>query len=345
MSTLLRPGPSNHRDRPIREQPIRDQPMRDEPRRRRRSASSDGPLIKLVSTYGPRSSAEDGSQDDGDGYQTGDEFALTRDDRRPRYQRSQPQSRSEPYWNNRDSNSQHFDRNNRKRNWGQIGAREHQRDHGESSYSDHRDNRTRNDNNDRYDDNRDHNNRYENSRDHDDRFDNRRDQNYSQRPKKRNQSCQSCEHCGCNASLNEPRSRNRYQDREYEDSTDDDNNDYYDPRTRYHENRNRNLPPRRKRRNDNQEDFHDRNPRGDGRPADFQRRNQRDHGNSSRSILQDARGARDGARGRFHNRLGRNIHVSRSKNDDFDQSEGENHREMDNSFDESPMTHDGAQLG
>ena len=35
----------------------------------------------------------------------------------------------------------------------------------------------------------------------------------------------------------------------------------------------------------------------------------------------------------------------RSKNDDFDQSEGENHREMDNSFDESPVTHDGAQLG
>ena len=320
--------------------------MRDQPRNRRRSASSDGPLIKLVSSYGPRSSAEDGSQDDGDGYQTGDEFALTRDDRRPRFQRSQPESRSEPYWNNRDSNNQHLDRNNRKRDWGQIGAREHQRDYGESSYNDHRDNRTRNDN-DQYNNSRDHNDRFDCNRDDNDRFDNRRDQNYSQQPKTRNQSCQSCEHCGCHASLNEPRSRNRYQDREYDDSTDD---DYYDPKTRYHENRNRNLPPRRKRRNENQEDYYDRNSdyrdsRGNSRPADFQRRNQREHGNSSRSILQDARGARDGARGRFHNRLGRNIHVSRSKNDDFDQSEGENHREMDNSFDESPMTHDGAQLG
>ena len=323
MSTLFRPGPSNHRDEPIR----------DQPRRRRRSAGSDGPLIKLVSSYGPRSSAEDGSQDDGDGYQTGDEFALTRDDRQPRFQ-PQSQPRSQPYWNNRDFNNQHFDRNNRKRNWGQMGSRDHQRDHGESGYSDHRGNRTRND-------------RYDTSRDHNDRYENRGDHNYPQQPKKRNQSCQSCEHCGCNASLNEPRSRKRYQEREYDDSTDD---DYYDPKTRYHENRNRNLPPRRKRRNENYEDYNDRNndfrdSRGDSRPADYQRRNQRNHGNASRSILQEARGARDGVRGRFNNQFGRNIHVSRLKNDDFDQSEGEDHRDMDNSFDENPMTHDGAQLG
>lgn len=318
-----RPGPSNQRD---------------EPRRRRRSAGSDGPLIKLVSSYGPRSSAEDGSQDDGDAYQTGDEFARTRDDRRPRLQRSQPrsQSRSEPHWNNRSFNTQQFDRNNRKRNWGQIGAREYQYDPEESNNRDHSLNRTRNDHNDDYDES--YHSRREPTRDHND-----------QQLKR----CHQSKHCCCNASLNAPRSRNRYYDREYDDSTDDDNNDYYDPKSRYHNHGDKNLPPRRKRFNQNHEDYNDQNSdynnsRVDSRPADFQRRNHRQYANSSNSILKEARGTRDGACRRFDNRSGRNIHVTRSKNDNFDQSsewqsKGESHREMDNSFGKSQLTQVGGQ--
>ena len=322
---------------------MRDQPISDQPRKRRRSAGSDGPLIKLVSCYGRRSSAEDGSQDDGDGYQTGDEFAQTRDDRRPRFQpRSQPQpeqrSRNDGrHWNNRDQPDR-FNRN-RGQNWGQVGAREHRQNHEESRYNSYRDN--------------DRQNRFLGN----DRYDSRRDHNYSPQANKNSQSsCQSCKHCGCNKSLNQPRSNSdRYRDRQdqYEDryqdrdeySTDD---DYYDPATRYHNDRHRNLPPRRKRRN--REDYDDRNnvyddARDDSRPADFQRRDQRDRGHSSNSILQNARGAGDEPRGRFDNRFGRDIHVSRSKDDHFEPSEGENQREMDHSFDESPMTHDGDQLG
>ena len=328
VSSLNRPGPSNQRSR-------------NEPQRRRRSAGSDGPLIKLVSAYGRRSSAE--SQDDEDGYRTGDEFARTRDDRRPRFERSQPhsqphtQQRSGPYWNNRGQTDRYT--GSRKRNWDQVGARE-QNNHDDSndSYNVRRENN-------RY-------NRYPN--DQNNRYDSHRDNNYSQQPMRNDQSCQSCQHCGCTKSqnLNEPRSQNRYRDRyqhryqdrddDRDDSTDD---DYYDPNTRYRDNRNRNFSPRRKRRN--RDDFEDRNngydDSRDTRPADFQRRDQQGHGRPSNSILQDARGARDGPRGRFDNRHGRNIHVSRSKND---QREGEYQRQIDNrDFDEGPMTHDGDQLG